>query len=126
MAKVEELVEQIEQLTVLEVADLVEALEDKFGVSAAAPVAAVAAAPGAEAGAAEEEKDAYNVVITAVGDGKINVIKAIRGINSELGLKEAKDLVENLPATVKENAKTDDAKDMQSQLEEAGATVELQ
>ncbi len=125
MAKIEDIVKQIEELNVLEVSELVKMLEDKFGVSAAAPVA-VAAAPAAGESAEAEEKSAYNVVITNAGDKKINVIKAIRSIKPDLGLKEAKDLTDSLPATVAENVKADDAKEMKATLEEAGATVELQ
>lgn len=125
MAKLDDIVKQIEELSVLEVSELVKALEEKFGVSAAVPMA-VAAAPAAGGDAAPaEEKDAYTVVMTAAGDQKINVIKAIREIKPDLGLKEAKDLTENLPATVNENVKTADAEEMKKKLEEAGATVEL-
>lgn len=123
--KIEKLIEEVEQLTVLELSDLVSALEDKFGVVAAAPVAAAPAA--AEGGAAAaEEKSEYNVVVTNAGDKKINVIKAVREINQSLGLKDAKDLVDNPPATILENAPTDKAEEAKGKLEEAGATVELQ
>ncbi len=125
MAKIDDIVKQIEELNVLEVSELVKMLEDKFGVSAAAPVA-VAAAPAAGDTAEAEEKSAYNVVITNAGDKKINVIKAIRSIKPDLGLKEAKDLTDSLPATVAENVKTEEAKEMKATLEEAGATAELQ
>ncbi|KKU42872.1 MAG: 50S ribosomal protein L7/L12 [Microgenomates group bacterium GW2011_GWA1_46_7] len=112
-----EIVEKIEKLSVLEVADLVKALEEKFGVSAAAPVA-VAAAP-------VEEKDAFDVVISSGGTNKIAVIKAVRELNQTLGLKEAKDLVEAAPKTILEGAKKEDAEAAKKKLEEAGATVEL-
>jgi len=123
--KIEDVVKQIEELSVLEVADLVKELEEKFGVSAAAQVA-VAAAPaaGGDAGA-DEEKDAYTVVITNSGDNKINIIKAVREIKPDLGLKDAKDLVDALPANVVEDAPTEEANEMKKKLEEAGATVEL-
>ena len=123
MAKIEDIIKQIEELSVLEASELVTALEDKFGVSAAAPVA-VAAAPIGETAVAEE-KDSYTVVITAAGDKKINVIKAIREIKPDLGLKEAKDLSETLPATIEESVKPEAAEEMKKKLEEAGATVEL-
>jgi len=119
-----EIVEKIEKLSVLEVADLVKALEEKFGVSAAAPVA-VAAAPAAGAAAPVEEKDAFDVVISSGGTNKIAVIKAVRELNQTLGLKEAKDLVEAAPKTVLEGAKKEDAESAKKKLEEAGATVEL-
>ena len=120
------IVNQIEKLSVLEVADLVKALEDKFGVSAAAPVMAVAgAAPAGGEEAAVEEKDAYDVVLTAAGGNKIAAIKAVRELNQALGLKEAKDLVEAAPKTVLEGAKKEDAEAAKAKLEEAGAQVEL-
>ena len=112
-----EIVEKIEKLSVLEVADLVKALEEKFGVSAAAPVAA-SAAPA-------EEKDAFDVVLSSGGANKIAVIKAVRELNQTLGLKEAKDLVEAAPKTILEGAKKEDAETAKKKLEEAGATVEL-
>lgn len=118
------LIEQIEKLSVLEVADLVKALEEKFGVSAAAP--AVAAGVGLAAPvAAAEEKEAFDVVLTACGANKIGVIKAVRELNQTLGLKEAKDLVEAAPKTVLEGAKKEDAESAKKKLEDAGATVEL-
>lgn len=123
--KITKLIEEIEKLTLLEVAELVEELQEKFGVTAAAPVAAVPTA-GAGAPEAAEEKSEYNVVITAAGDKKINVIKAVREINPQLGLKEAKDLVDNPPATIMENAPKEKADEAKAKLEEAGATVELQ
>lgn len=118
----EEILESIAQMSVMDVCDLVKMMEDKFGVSAAAPVAA-AAAPGA-AGAAAEEKTEFDVVMKSFGSNKVAVIKAIRGITG-LGLKEAKELVEGAPSTVKEAVSKDDAEDMKKQLEEAGAEVEV-
>ena len=119
----EEIMEAIENMTVLELSELVKAMEEKFGVSAAAPVA-VAAAGGAARGAAAEEKTEFNVMLTAVGDKKINVIKAVREATG-LGLKEAKALVDGAPAAVKENAPKAEAEELKKKLEEAGATVEL-
>ncbi|MDR3048988.1 MAG: 50S ribosomal protein L7/L12 [Elusimicrobiota bacterium] len=120
----DQLIEAISKLTVIELSELVKALEEKFGVSAAAP-AAVAAAPVAGAApAAAEEKDEFTIVLTAAGANKINVIKAVREITN-LGLKEAKDLVEGAPKTVKENVPKADAEGFKKKLVEAGATVEL-
>jgi large subunit ribosomal protein L7/L12 len=121
----DDILEAISNMTVVEIVDLIEAMEEKFGVSAAAPVAAVAAAPGAggDAGAAEE-KDEFDVVMSSFGDNKVAVIKAVRGITG-LGLKEAKEMVEGAPSTVKEGVAKADAEDMKKQLEEAGASVEL-
>lgn len=121
----DQLIEEISAMSVLEMAELVKALEEKFGVSAAAPVA-VAAAPaaGAAAGAAAEEKSEFNVVLTAAGANKIAVIKVVREVTG-LGLKEAKDLVDGAPKTVKENVAKADAEDMKKKFAEAGATVEL-
>ena len=124
MSDLNALVEQIEKLSVLEVAELVKALEEKFGVSAAAPMMAAPAA-GAAAAAPAEEQDAYDVVITSGGANKIAVIKAVRELNQTLGLKEAKDLVEAAPKTLLEGAKKEDAQAAKKKLEEAGATVEL-
>ena len=122
---VQKIIDQVEKLTVLELADLVKALEEKFGVSAAAPVA-VAAAPVAGAAApTAEEKDSYDVVLTNAGTNKIAVIKAVREIKPELGLKEAKDLVDTAPKPVLEAAKKEDAEVAKKKLEEAGAQVEL-
>lgn len=117
----EEIMEAIENMTVLELSELVKAMEEKFGVSAAAPVA-VAAAGGAAAAA--EEKTEFTVMLAAVGDKKINVIKAVREATG-LGLKEAKALVDGAPAAVKENIAKADADALKAKLEEAGATVEL-
>ena len=119
----DQVVKFIENMSVLELAELVKELEDKFGVSAAAPVAA-AAAPGAAAAPVEEEKDEFDVVLAAAGDKKINVIKVVRAITG-LGLKEAKDLVEGAPQPVKEGVPKADAEGLKKQLEEAGAKVEL-
>jgi len=121
----EQVVEFIEKMTVLELAELVKELEEKFGVSAAAPVA-VAAAPvaGGETAAAAEEKDEFDVILKNSGDKKINVIKVVRAATG-LGLKEAKDLVDGAPSTVKEAVAKADAEELKKQLEEAGATVEL-
>lgn len=124
MSDLNALVEQIEKLSVLEVADLVKALEEKFGVSAA-PAMMAAPAAGAAAAAPVEEKDTFDVILKSGGANKIAVIKAVRELNQNLGLKEAKDLVEAAPKTVLENAKKEDAETAKKKLEEAGATVEL-
>ena len=118
----EEIMEAIENMTVLELSELVKAMEDKFGVSAAAPVA-VAAVGGAAAGAAEEKSE-FTVMLASAGDKKINVIKAVREATG-LGLKEAKALVDGAPAAVKENVAKAEAEELKAKLEEAGATVEL-
>ena len=124
MANLEKLVEELSALTVLEAAQLSKLLEEKWGVSAAAPVA-VAAAPGAAAGAAPAEaKDEFTVVLAAIGDKKINVIKAVREITG-LGLKEAKDLVEGAPKPVKDGVPKADAEKLKAKLEAEGAKVEL-
>ncbi len=124
MADIKNLVEEIKKLTIVEVSDLVKALEEEFGVSAAAPVA-VAAAPVAGAAApAAEEKTEFNVMLKEIGANKIAVIKAVREITG-LGLSEAKALVDGAPSTVKENVPTAEAKEMEAKLKEAGATVEL-
>ena len=115
--------EIVEKMTVLELADLVKVMEDKFGVSAAAPVAAVAVA--AAPAEAVEEKTMFNIVLKDAGANKISVIKVVREI-TELGLKEAKDMVDAAPQTVKEGVKKEDAEAMKAKFEEAGATVELQ
>ena len=124
MAKLDKLVDELSSLTVIEAAELSTLLEEKWGVSAAAPVAAVAAAPAAEGGAAAEESDEVTVVLAAIGDKKINVIKEVRVITG-LGLKEAKDLVEGAPKPVKEGVNKEEAEKLKKQLEEVGATVEL-
>lgn len=123
MADLAKIVEDLSALTVLEAAELSKMLEDKWGVSAAAAPVAMAAAPGAAAEAAEE-KDEFDIVLTAAGDKKINVIKEIRVITG-LGLKEAKDMVEGAPQTVKEGASKDEANQIKEKLEAAGAKVEL-
>ena len=119
----EEILETIGNMSVLEIVDLISAMEEKFGVSAAA--VAVAAAPAAGAAAAPaEEKTEFNVIMTSFGENKVNVIKVIRAVTG-LGLKEAKDLVEGVPATVKEGISKEDAASIKKQLEEAGAKVEV-
>ena len=123
MSKIEKLVEDLSSLTVLEAADLAKLLEEKWGVSAAAPVAA-AAAPAAGAAAPAAEKTEFTVVLTDAGDKKINVIKEVRAITG-LGLKEAKDLVEGAPKEVKADVNKDEAAKIKKQLEDAGAKVEL-
>jgi large subunit ribosomal protein L7/L12 len=119
----DDILEAISNMTVVEVVDLIEAMEEKFGVTAAAPVAAVAAAP-AEGGAAAAEQTEFNVVMTSFGDNKVGVIKVIRAITG-LGLKEAKEMVEGVPATVKEGVEKAEAEDVLKQLTEAGAAAEL-
>ena len=123
MADLNKIVDELSTLTVMEAAELSKLLEEKWGVTAAAPVAAVAAgaAPTAEAA---EEKDSFDVVLAASGDQKINVIKEVRAITG-LGLKEAKDMVEGAPKTLKEGVKKEEAEEMKTKLEAAGAKVEL-
>ena len=122
----EDILNAIAEMSVMDVVELVEAMEEKFGVSAAAAVAAAPVASGAagEAGAAVEEKNEFEVVITSAGDKKVNAIKVVRSITG-LGLKEAKALVDEAPSTLKEDVPKDEAEDIKSQLEEAGASVEL-
>ncbi|HFQ13225.1 MAG TPA: 50S ribosomal protein L7/L12 [Gammaproteobacteria bacterium] len=121
----EDILDTISNMTVMEVVELIEAMEEKFGVSAAAAVAAApVAAAGGDAGGAAAEKDEFDVVMTSFGGNKIAVIKAVRGITG-LGLKEAKEMVEGVPSTIKEAAAKDEAEDIKKQLEEAGAEVEL-
>ena len=127
MSKVDEAFELISAMTILEARDLVKKIEDEFGVTAAAPVAVAAvggAVPGADAAAAVEEQTEFDVVLTEFGDKKINVIKAVRAV-TELGLREAKEFVESVPQTVKEGLGKEEAETIKSQLEEAGAVVEL-
>ena len=131
MAKLtaEELIQAIDEMTVLELNELVKALQEKYGVSAAAAPVAVAAMPGMMAGAAEaapaaEEKTSFDVVLAAAGDNKLQVIKVIREI-TQLGLKEAKDLVEGAPQKVKEGVSKEEAEEVKKKLEEAGAKVEI-
>jgi large subunit ribosomal protein L7/L12 len=123
MSKIEKLVDDLSSLTVLEAADLAKLLEDKWGVSAAAPVA-MAAAPAGAAAAPAAEKTEFTVILTEAGDKKINVIKEVRAITG-LGLKEAKDLVEGAPKEVKADVNKDEAAKIKKQLEDAGAKVEL-
>ena len=124
MAKVEEVMDVLKGMTLLELRDLNKAIEDEFGVSAAAPVAMMAAPAGGGGAAVEEEKDSFDVVLTDFGANKINVIKVVRELTA-LGLKEAKDLVEAAPKTVKEALPKAEANDAKKKLEEAGAKVEL-
>ena len=119
----DEILETISNMTVMEVVDLISAMEEKFGVTAAAAVAAAPAA-GGDAGAAAEEQTEFDVVMTACGENKVKVIKAVRAITG-LGLKEAKDLVDGAPASIKEGASKDEAEEIKKQLEEVGASVEL-
>jgi len=126
MADLEKLVDELSNLTVMEAAELSKLLEDKWGVSAATPVAiaAVGGDAGGDAGGAAEEKDEFDVILANIGEKKINVIKEVRAITG-LGLKEAKELVESAPKAVKEGAKKDEAEELKKKLEDAGATVEL-
>ena len=128
MSKLDKIVDDLSSLTVLEAAELSKLLEEKWGVSAAAPVAVAAAGGGAAAAApaeAAEEQTEFTVMLMAGGDKKINVIKEVRGVRSDLGLKEAKDLVEAAPAAVKENVSKQEAEEIKKKLEEAGATVAI-
>ena len=122
MANFDDVITKIESLTVVELAELVKKLEEKFGISAAAPVAA----GGGAGAAAAEEKTSFNVVLKSGGASKLNVIKVVREVNPALGLKEAKDLVDGAPKTLKENVKKEEADEMKKKLEAAGATVEIQ
>ena len=125
MADIEKIAEELSNLTVLEAAELATLLEEKWGVSAAAaPMAVAMPAGGGDAGGAAEEKSEFDVVLTAAGASKINVIKEVRAITG-LGLKEAKDLVEGAPKAVKESVAKDEAEEIKGKLEEAGATVEV-
>ncbi|MFQ5679880.1 MAG: 50S ribosomal protein L7/L12 [Gemmatimonadota bacterium] len=124
MSKVDEVLEQIGSLTVLEAAELKKKMEETFGVSAAAPVAVAAPGTAAGDGAAEEEKTEFDVVLTGVGDKKIQVIKVVREVTS-LGLKEAKEVVDNAPSNVREGVSKEEAEAIKAKLEEQGATVEL-
>ncbi len=121
MANLEQIVDDLSSLTVMEAAELSNLLEDKWGVSAAAPVVVAAAGPVAEVA---EEKTEFDVVLTAIGDKKINVIKEVRAVTA-LGLKEAKELVESAPKTVKEGVKKEEAEEVKKKLEAAGASVEI-
>ena len=120
----EDFIKQIDEMTVLDLNNLVKALEDHYGVSAAAATVAVAGGGGGGEAAAAEEKTEFDVVLTSFGDKKINVIKVVRAVTS-LGLKEAKDLVESAPVPVKEGASKEEAEDIKTKLEEAGAQVDL-
>ena len=123
--KREDVLKYLEEANMIEVSELVKDIEEKFGVTAAVPVAAVAGAAGGDVAADAVEKSDFNVVLTAAGQSKIAVIKVVRAITS-LGLKEAKELVDSAPKAVKEGVAKDEAESLKSQLEEAGATVELQ
>ncbi len=125
MATKEEILDAIGSMTVLELSELLSEFEEKFGVTAAAPVAVAAAPAGGGAAPAEEEKDSFDVVLTAAGDKKIQVIKEVRGLTS-LGLKEAKELVDGAPKPILEGASKDDAEKAKEAIEAAGGTVELQ
>lgn len=120
----DDILNAIAEMSVMDVVELVEAMEEKFGVSAAAAVAAAPAAGGGDAGAAAEEQDEFEVLITSAGEKKVNAIKVVRAITG-LGLKEAKALVDEAPSTVKEGVSKDEAEDIKKQLEEAGASAEL-
>ncbi len=121
--KISEIVEKIKELTLVEASELKTALEDEFGVTAAAPVV-MGAAPAGDAGAAAEEQTEFDVILSSFGEKKINVIKVVRA-HTGLGLKEAKELVDNAPKTVKEAVSKDEAEKVKAELEEAGATVEV-
>ena len=129
MANLDQLVEDLSALTVLEAAELSKKLEEKWGVSAAAPVAMAAmpaaGAGGGDAAAAAEEQTEFTVVLTAGGDKKINVIKEVRSVRPDLGLKEAKDLVEGAPQNIKENISKNEAEEIKKKLEEAGASIQI-
>ena len=124
MANLEKIADDLSSLTVMEAADLSKLLEDKWGVSAAAPVAVAAAGPADAGGDAGEEKNDFDVILASIGDKKINVIKEVRAL-TQLGLKEAKDLVESAPAPIKEGVPKEEAEEIKKKLEDAGATVEL-
>ena len=125
MSKLDKIVDELSSLTVLEAAELSKLLEEKWGVSAAAPVAVAAAGGAAAPAEVAEEQTEFTVVLTAGGDKKINVIKEVRGVRPDLGLKEAKDLVEAAPANVLENVSKQAAEDAKKKLEDAGATVSI-
>lgn len=120
----EDILNAIAEMSVMEVVELVEAMEEKFGVTAAAAVAVAAPAAGGDAGGAAAEKTEFDVILSGAGDKKVNVIKVVRGVTG-LGLKEAKEMVDGAPATVKEGASKEEAEEIKKQLEEAGASVEL-
>lgn len=125
MSKIEKMVDELSTWTVMELADLSKALEEKWGVSAAAAVAVVAGGAGGDAGAAAEVQTEFNVILTDAGASKINVIKEVRAINPALGLKEAKDLVESAPKAVKEAVSKEEAEKIKKQLEAVGAKVDI-
>ncbi len=120
----EDILNAIAEMSVMEVVELIEAMEEKFGVTAAAAVAAAPAAGGGDAGAAAEEQTEFDVVLTAIGEKKVNVIKVVRAVTG-LGLKEAKGLVDGAPSAIKEGASKDEAEDVKKQLEEAGGSAEI-
>ncbi len=120
----DDILETISNMSVMDVVELISAMEEKFGVSAAAPVAVAAAGGAADGGAAAEEQTEFDVVMTSFGDNKVSVIKAVRAITG-LGLKEAKDMVEGVPATIKEGVEKAEAEEVKKQLDDAGATVEV-
>ena len=120
----DDILNAIADMSVMEIVELIEAMEEKFGVTAAAAVAAAPAAAGGDAGAAAEEKTEFDVVLTAAGDKKVNVIKVVRAVTG-LGLKEAKGLVDGAPSPIKEGASKEEAEDIKKQLEEAGGSAEL-
>ncbi len=120
----DDILNAVAEMSVMDIVALIEAMEEKFGVTAAAAVAAAPAAAGGDAGAAAEEQTEFDVMLTAIGEKKVNVIKAVRAITG-LGLKEAKGLVDGAPSAIKEGASKDDAEDAKKQLEEAGASAEL-
>lgn len=120
----DDILNAIADMSVMEVVELIEAMEEKFGVTAAAAVAAAPAAAGGDAGGAAEEQTEFDVVLTAVGEKKVNVIKVVRGVTG-LGLKEAKGLVDGAPSPIKEGANKEEAEDIKKQLEEAGASAEI-
>ena len=124
MSKVDDIMKVVEEMTVLELSELVKACEDKFGVTAAAPAVAVAVAGGGAAAEEEEEKTSFTVTLTGVGSNKIAVIKEIRAI-TELGLREAKDLVDSAPKAIKENVTKEEAEEIKKKIEATGATIEL-
>jgi large subunit ribosomal protein L7/L12 len=125
MSKIEQIAEDLSALTVLEASELATLLEEKWGVSAAAPVAMAAAPGGGDAGEVAEEQTEFDVILTSAGEKKISVIKAVREVVSGLGLKEAKEIVENLPKPVKEGVEKGEAEDLKKKFEEAGGTVEI-
>lgn len=120
----DEILDAIAEMSVMEVVELIDAMEEKFGVTAAAAVAAAPAAAGGDAGGAAEEQTEFDVVLAAVGEKKVNVIKVVRAVTG-LGLKDAKGMVDGAPATIKEGASKEEADDIKAQLEEAGASVEI-